>query len=90
MTSTSPDSVDRERMLAFALRWLPYGGGQAEDIMVTFGIAAETYFLRLRTMLADADLHAELDQRTVGALSDVCRRRLHPMAISRDQVPAVQ
>lgn len=38
-------------MLTFAIRWLPYGGGAAEDIMVTFGTTPEVYFRRLHALL---------------------------------------
>lgn len=35
----TPDTLsERDRMLASALQWMPYGGGDAEDIMVEFGI----------------------------------------------------
>lgn len=70
------DARERERMLTFARRWLPYGGGPAEDIMVDFGIAPSAYFARLKDLLDDPDLSVELDPATKGALREVCRRRL--------------
>jgi hypothetical protein len=63
-------------MLAFAVQWMPYGGGDAEDIMVEFGIPPETYFRRLEHLLKDPAPVADLDARTVAALLHVCRRRL--------------
>lgn len=63
-------------MLTFAVQWMPYGGGDAEDIMVAFGIPPETYFRRLRYLLADSGQPVDLDSRTVDALLHVCRRRL--------------
>lgn len=69
-------------MLAFALQWMPYGGGDAEDIMVAFGIPPETYFRRLRQVLADSGQVAGLDDRAVDALLRVCRGRLERNAVS--------
>lgn len=47
---------------------MPYGGGDAEDIMAAFGIPPETYFRRLRNLLADPAQSVDLDTRTVDAL----------------------
>lgn len=76
MTGTFRDALERERMLVFAIRWLPYDGGPAEDIMVNFGIAPRTYFSRLIDLLTDPDRPVELDWATSVALREVCRRRL--------------
>ena len=37
-------------ILAFALRWLPFGGAPTEDVYVTFGLTHEQF----RARLADA------------------------------------
>jgi hypothetical protein len=79
----TPDTPhERDRMLAFAVQWMPYGGGDAEDIMVAFGIPPETYFRRLRHLLADPARPVDLDSRTTDALLHVCRRRLEHSAAS--------
>ncbi len=82
MPPTSATPNERDRMLAFALQWMPYGGGDAEDIMVAFGIPPETYFRRLRHLLAEPDQLTGLDARTVDALLRVCRGRLEHSAVS--------
>ncbi|MBM7241596.1 DUF3263 domain-containing protein [Rhodococcus fascians] len=82
MPPTFDTPQDRDRMLQFALQWMPYGGGDREDIMVAFGIPPETYFGRLRHLLADPDQLAGLDARTVDALLRVCRGRIERNAVS--------
>jgi len=67
-------------MLTFAVQWMPYGGGDAEDIMVAFGVAPETYFRRLRHLLTDPTQLTGLDDRTVKALLRMCRHRLEVAA----------
>ena len=76
MTRSVPDVRERERMVAFALRWMPYGGGPAEEILVDFGIAPRTYFTRLHELLTDSASPVELEQTRIDALLEVCRRRL--------------
>lgn len=79
----TPDTPnEHDRMLAFALQWMPYGGGDAEDIMVAFGIPPKTYFLRLRHLLTEPGQLTDLDARTVDALRRVCRVRLEHSAVS--------
>lgn len=82
MPPTPDTPYERDRMLAFALQWMPYGGGDAEDIMVSFGIPPETYFRRLRHLLAEPGQLTGLDARTVDALLRVCRVRLEHSAVS--------
>lgn len=55
---------ERERIFAFAIRWLPYGGGPAVDIRVDFDIAPRTYFSRLVDLLTDPDRPIDLDGAT--------------------------
>lgn len=77
MSRMKLDPRERERILSFATQWMPYGGGQAEEIMVTFGVAPDIYFRRLSALLTDADPLGDLDRQTIDALLDVCHRRLH-------------
>lgn len=77
MSRMKVDPRERERILCFATRWMPYGGGQAEDIMVTFGVTPDIYFRRLSALLTDADTLGDLDSQTIDGLLDVCHRRLH-------------
>jgi hypothetical protein len=43
--------VGRE-ILTFALQWRHWGGGDAEDIFVHFGLSPTRYFLRVRRLLS--------------------------------------
>lgn len=43
-------------ILAFAVRWLPFGGAPTEDVYVTFGLTHEQF----RERLADALVHERL------------------------------
>ncbi|WP_338888736.1 DUF3263 domain-containing protein [Rhodococcus sovatensis] len=79
----TPDTLrERDRMLAFAVQWMPYGGGDDEDIMIAFGIPSETYFRRLRHLLAGPGRPVDLDAQTVEALLRLCRGRLEHSAAS--------
>jgi hypothetical protein len=66
---------ERHELVAFALRWAPFGGGNAEDILVTFGLTEETYFRRLRVIL-DGPTMAGLDATVWERLRQVCAHRL--------------
>ncbi|MBA4026436.1 MAG: hypothetical protein C0482_29195 [Gordonia sp.] len=63
-------------MLEFAVRWHPYGGGDAGDILVEFGLTDRDYFTRLSTLLTTRSLAAGLDPDTLAALRATCRQRL--------------
>ncbi len=67
---------ETKRMIDFATRWMPYGGGPAEDILVGFGISPTEYFTRLAAVLREPDTESTLDRDTMSALLEVCRRRL--------------
>ncbi|MCK0516027.1 DUF3263 domain-containing protein [Williamsia sp. DF01-3] len=73
LSNIPPDEV--ERMLDFARRWYPYGGGSADDILVEFGIGERDYFERLTDVL-DTDQAGGHDQSVVTAIRQVCTRRL--------------
>lgn len=62
-------------MVAFALRWAPFGGGSSEDIFVTFGLCERAYFQRLHTILAGPSLPG-LDDLAWQRLRQVCAQRL--------------
>lgn len=61
-------------MLAFAIRWLPFGGGPKEDIFVEFGIHDHDFYSRLHDELV-SDIH---EVRTVHRkeLLKHCRAKL--------------
>ncbi|OAK53854.1 hypothetical protein A3K89_21880 [Rhodococcoides kyotonense] len=63
-------------MVDFALRWLPYGGGHAEDIIVGFGLSPREFFTRLDAALRGPACPPHLDPRAVAALLEVSSRRL--------------
>jgi hypothetical protein len=44
-------------ILAFAVRWLPFGGAPGEDVYVTFGLTHEQFRRRLADALAHEQLH---------------------------------
>lgn len=62
-------------MLEFALRWAPFGGGDSEDIWVSFGVTEQVYFARLQIVL-HGDPPAGLDTVLWERLRRVCARRL--------------
>ncbi|QZS52629.1 DUF3263 domain-containing protein [Rhodococcus opacus] len=41
---------DEHSMLAFAMKWLPYGGGD-EQMLPEFGLVPSAFYQRLQTML---------------------------------------
>lgn len=64
-----------EDMVAFAVRWAPFGGGSSDDIFVTFGVSEPVFFQRLHQILADAPLPG-LDDLIWHRLRQVCTQRL--------------
>lgn len=47
------DSVIEDmRIIEFARRWLPYGGGTTGDLLVEFGMTPAGYVARLNNILA--------------------------------------
>ena len=67
--------ADHARLLEFAERWYPFGGGSAEDIFVEFGLTVDAYFERLSDAL-DADVGG-LSPAVHEALQRICNQRLH-------------
>ena len=76
MAGSVLDPRERQLLVEFVVRWLPYSGGPDEEIMVNFGIDAITYFSRLQSLLTDSARPVELDPATTAAVLEVCRRRL--------------
>ncbi len=66
---------DSDEILAFALTWRHWGGGPAEDIMLTFGLPPAEYFPRLQTHLDDGAA-ATLPPEIVRHLTTICDTRL--------------
>lgn len=66
---------ERSEMIAFALRWEPFDGGDVGDILVQFGITEGVYYRRLQLILdrASAD---ELDSQSLQRLRRLCQMRL--------------
>jgi hypothetical protein len=73
LSNIPPDEA--ERMLEFARRWYPYGGGSAEDILIEFGIGERDYFKRLTDVLEAREAGSDGDA-VVAAIREVCTRRL--------------
>lgn len=67
--------VDQAELLDFALRWYPYGGGTAEDILVEFGISEHEYFRRL-SLIIDSLQPADPDAAAYAAMKSVVTDRL--------------
>ncbi|WP_213575934.1 DUF3263 domain-containing protein [Rhodococcus sp. USK13] len=44
--------IEDMRIIEFARRWLPYGGGTTGDLLVEFGMTPACYIARLDSILA--------------------------------------
>lgn len=75
MSDSEVGQRERDDMVAFAVRWAPFGGGSSEDIFITFGLAERTYFQRLHTILGGPALPG-LDDLAWHRLRQVCAQRL--------------
>lgn len=60
-------TADDETLVAFACRWEPYGGADASEILVCFGLSVDEYRARLYRALTrsaapavDPDVHQRL------------------------------
>ncbi|MDJ0420129.1 DUF3263 domain-containing protein [Rhodococcus opacus] len=45
-------AIEDMRIIEFARRWLPYGGGTTGDLLVEFGMTPACYIARLNSILA--------------------------------------
>ncbi|WP_156045848.1 MULTISPECIES: DUF3263 domain-containing protein [Actinomycetes] len=52
MVTKATLTQEEKRMLDFAQRWYLYGGGDPEDIMVTFGVTPYVFYSRVEYLLA--------------------------------------
>lgn len=75
-------------MIEYARRWLPYGGGPDEEILVTFGIARQQFYDRLGRILDSGDpvVAQALTAPEAAAMRMQCRTR----SADRSTVPAWQ
>lgn len=56
-------------LLAFATKWLPFGGAPAEDVFITFGLTAERFRERLAAaMVREATRIAPATARALAEL----------------------
>ncbi|MGW4126345.1 DUF3263 domain-containing protein [Nocardia sp. NPDC004711] len=69
-----PLTVDQREILAFAMKWLPFGGGD-EDILPQFGIKPENFYRRL-SIIIESRSCGEMDLATRNRLRELCRRKL--------------
>lgn len=66
---TENSSLDDILILEYAFRWYRYGGGDAEDIMVEFGMDDHAFYARVIEILAR---HPEAyDRRTSAAMASI-------------------
>ncbi|MEN0137378.1 MAG: hypothetical protein AAGC80_19670 [Rhodococcus sp. (in: high G+C Gram-positive bacteria)] len=59
---TSSSVIEDTRLVEFARRWLPYGGGNTGDLLVEFGMTPACYLARLRKIL-DGPVGRQLDSQ---------------------------
>ena len=71
-------SLDRDAMVVFALRWAPFGGGDAADIWTEFGVPVEEFYRRLHLILS-APVPAGIDELMWARLKALCEHRLAPV-----------
>lgn len=73
-------SSEAVRMVDFARRWAPFGGGDPEDIFTSFGISARRFFIRIQQIVSTHP-SAVSDPALRERLLAVCAHRLsqpHP------------
>lgn len=73
-------SVDQKRMLEFAIRWLPFGGGPRGEIFLEFGISERTYYDRLLTLVTHQSTVRTQGAAVVESLIELCTARLTGMS----------
>lgn len=76
VASSSQAPGNSRYMLDFALRWLPYGGGHAGDILVHFGLTEHEFFSRLHNLLVvNSPTQLKLDPQDAFELISLCADR---------------
>lgn len=69
-------SADQLRMLDFAIRWLPFGGGSPGDIFLEFGLSEKKFYDRLLTLITHRSVASGFEENLVESLIDVSTARL--------------
>lgn len=69
-------SVDQKRMVEFAIRWLPFGGGPRGEIFLEFGLSERGYYERLLTLVTHQSATKALGTADAESLIDLCTVRL--------------
>lgn len=69
-------SPEQQRLLEFAIRWLPFGGGSPGDIFLEFGLSEKKYYDRLLTLITQRSVARSFDEDVVESLIDVSKARL--------------
>ncbi|WP_172652415.1 hypothetical protein [Rhodococcus opacus] len=69
------DTAKVNRMVTFALRWFPHGGGPAEEIIAVFGMDTGEFFRCLHAQL-HPNPPTPLRPAIVEKMKAVARRRL--------------
>ncbi|MFE3280301.1 hypothetical protein [Nocardia sp. NPDC059239] len=75
--STPLSGYERE-LLAFAVRWVPYGGGD-EFILPHFGISPSLFYRRVLAVLRPGRDH-RLSPEEQRRLADFCQRKIHKLS----------
>lgn len=71
-------------IIAFAVRWRHWGGGDSSDIFVEFGISQDQYFRRLARILGSVRAR-ELSPDVREELWAICRARRPERAVQPDR-----
>jgi hypothetical protein len=61
---------DDHDLLTFAIRWLPYGGGPDDEILINFGSTRQRYLHRLRETVERQRRH--IHPHTFALLMQLC------------------
>jgi hypothetical protein len=66
----SPAEYD---LLTFAIRWLPYGGGPDDEVLINFGLTPQDYRQRIRDLVAchRGQIHPSTAERLVECSAEV-------------------
>ena len=66
----APMNRDDQDLLTFAIRWLPYGGGPDDEILINFGLTRQRYLQRLRDTVERQRHH--IHPQTFALLTQLC------------------
>lgn len=64
-------TADEQSMIDYALLWIHWGGGSAEEIFLRFGLVSSEYFKQLENLLPKANLNSPVTRE----LTRICRTR---------------